>query len=102
MAENSSDTSCHAGETQQFLTFKREHVKQAQQAKTQPEEQTEEEVMAPTVTRGRTMAGPHGLRPTVKTIAPEEFSSDEMGQEGSDEDFRNNRNNKRKRSSKAA
>lgn len=102
---------------QQTITFKAEHLQRAQ--KKQKEEQRpikpsepreapvyleDASVPAPTikVTRERTENGRHALRPKVKSVAADNYSSDEFGDEGSDDDFRSARpSNKRKRKSSA-
>merc|ERR1712086_249158 len=115
LADQSDEESeeSEGNDRQQFITFKREHVQQANHQANhahKPESKpvaVDPQPPAQTVTRERTQNGRHSLRPTVKTIAPDEFSSDEdeldLEPGDDDEEFRSSRpNNKRKRGGRAA
>eukprot|EP00656_Telonema_subtile_P015482 TRINITY_DN18120_c0_g1_i1.p1 TRINITY_DN18120_c0_g1~~TRINITY_DN18120_c0_g1_i1.p1 ORF type:complete len:276 (-),score=67.94 TRINITY_DN18120_c0_g1_i1:290-1117(-) len=102
---------------QQTITFKAEHLQRAQSKQREdkradqrsdtqdgPVYLEDASVPAPMVkvTRERTDNSRHALRKTVQSVAADNYSSDEFGDEGSDDDFRTSRPTKRKRKAPAA
>eukprot|EP00658_Telonema_sp_P-2_P037523 TRINITY_DN2697_c0_g1_i7.p1 TRINITY_DN2697_c0_g1~~TRINITY_DN2697_c0_g1_i7.p1 ORF type:complete len:199 (-),score=26.94 TRINITY_DN2697_c0_g1_i7:501-1097(-) len=94
--ESSTSEESGTSNAQQTIVLKAEHVQRAQKRRREakkldkPTKPIEHPVapMRATITHERTENGRHSLRPKVQTVATENFSSDEFGDEGSDDDFR--------------